>query len=194
MLGDSVKKGLIVIKVANLSLGEHCYEFQCTAADFDAQEVSEQMFSLPIVVRVVLNKTTAEIVADIETETTANLECDRCLAPIHKAVKGQYKLFYLMRHFERHSMDVDEETEVRQIDKNTVEIDLTEDVRETLLLSIPLKNTCDNLETCALSAGKEEEVVYRYGEQAGSEQEETEWQTSLKQLDNKLNTTKKRNK
>lgn len=194
MLGDSVKKGLIVIKVANLSLGEHHYEFQCSATDFEAEAISEKAFPSPIDVRVVLNKTTSEIVAGIETETTVQLECDRCLAPIHKTVKGQYKVFYLMSHTERHTMDSDEETEVRQVDKNTVEIDLTEDVRETLLLSIPLKNICDNTESCAQRVGEEEGVIYRYGEKTESEPEETEWQKALKQLENKLNTTKKRNK
>lgn len=190
MLRDSKKKGLIAIKIANISLGEHCYEFQCTAANFEDDELSGQAFPAPIHVKVVLNKTTSEIVADIAVETTVQLECDRCLAPIQKDLKGQYKVFYLMNHAER--QDMDDEDAVRQFDRNTVEIDLTEDVRETLLLSIPMKNVCDNPETCGQWTDENETIAYHYGEQPKSEQEETEWQKSLKQLENKLNTNKKR--
>lgn len=191
MLRDSEKKGLIVIKIANLSLGEHCYDFQCTAADFDDTELSEQVFPAPIAVKVVLTKTTSELVAEIAVETKVRLECDRCLAPIQKDLTGLYKIFYLMSHIERHNTN-DEDDDVRQIDRNTVDIDLTEDVRETLLLSIPIKNVCENPETCGPEAGKAETVTYHSGEDSASEQEETEWQKALKQLENKLNTNKKR--
>ncbi len=145
----SREKEIITLRIAGLSEGVHEYTFLCLASDFKDPELGDPSFCNDIHVRAVANKTESEITVDIETETVVDLNCDICLEPLKKALSGSYRIFFVFG-----GSDAGEENEnYRTLDRNASEIDLTEDVRETLLLSKPVKAVCTGNPQCAVYHG-----------------------------------------
>ncbi len=142
------EKGLIEIRIAGLNEGVYTYTFTFHASDFVNPDLSEPELCNEIRASVVLNKTDNDITADIETTTVAELSCDICLAPLKRTLTGQYRVFFV---FGDPVSDIDEHEEnYRVLDRNTVSVDLTEDVRETLLLSKPMKTVCIDNPECSM--------------------------------------------
>ncbi|PWW82917.1 hypothetical protein CR164_04070 [Prosthecochloris marina] len=173
----SKEKGVIEIRIAGLSEGIYEYDFTCKASDFKNPELAEPGFCNEIDVKVVANKTDNEIIVDIVTKTVAELTCDICLAPLKKEVAGTYRVFFVFDEPGSNTEGLDEN--FRILDRNASGLDLTEDVRETLLLSKPLKVVCTGNPECS---------VYHDDEPDSPEDEpqaESPWQESLKKLKNK---------
>jgi uncharacterized protein len=170
------EKALIEIRIAGLMQGAHSFDFTCRAEDFRDRELSGTVFTRDIAVKVRAEKTEYEITVIIRTETVADFTCDICLAPLSRKLEGEYRIDYLYSTEEDHRNDSDED--YRLIDRNTVSIDLTEEVRETLLLSLPMKVTCTENPDCRLfSAGNEKTET--------PEEDRNTWQESLEKLKNK---------
>ncbi|NTV02759.1 MAG: DUF177 domain-containing protein [Chlorobiaceae bacterium] len=168
------ERALIAIRLAGLSQGIHEFDFTCDAVDFNDSAVKEAGFSDGISVRAVVDKNDEQIAVSLETTAKAGLSCDLCLAPVPLELKGTYRTYYIYEQVQGQGED---DEEYRLIDRNTVSIDLTEDVRETLLLSVPMKVTCTDNPGCQ---------VYRQErpEDADSAPEGS-WQESLEKLKNK---------
>ena len=168
-------KGIITLRIAGLSEGVHEYAFSCRAADFKNPELGDPCFCSDIHVSAVARKTESEITVDIETGTVVDLSCDICLEPLKKELSGSYRIFFVFG-----GSDAGEEDEnYRILDRNASEIDLTEDVRETLLLSKPIKTVCTGNPQCA---------VYHEDENGTDEKPKesmSRWRESLEQLKNK---------
>ncbi|MCS7013988.1 MAG: DUF177 domain-containing protein [Chloroherpetonaceae bacterium] len=167
-------ESLVKIKVSHLTQGVHQYRFHLQAKDFQSVAVSETMFPRPVEVRVTLRKGLSEMAVAIELETVATFECDRCLAAIEKRITGMYRIFYTQSGT-RVAEEL-EQDEVRWLGKNDFEIDLTDDVRDTLVLAVPMKNVCEP--TC--------QHLWFRDSTTKTEPEETEWQRALSQLSQKL--------
>jgi len=184
-------QGLVKVKISNLSLGEHQFEFSCKAKDFSDSLLTEENFPGSISVFLDIEKNATEILVTLQVEADAHFECDRCLAPVEKKIEGSYNLCFLMGEQTEHSLDKDG---TYTIDKNTIEIDFSEDVRETLLLAIPMKNVCEDEDTCAERTAQNTSSVPTEPTAPEPEQdlqEESEWQKALKQLEKKINTNHK---
>src|SRR5205085_2610993 len=67
-------------------------------------------------------------------------ECDRCLAEIHRSVDVPIKLYY--RPSSEDVEDGEDDIEMRSYQPEQDMIVLDEEVRETLLLAVPLKKLC----------------------------------------------------
>ncbi|MBN1279778.1 MAG: DUF177 domain-containing protein [Chlorobium sp.] len=170
------EKALIEIRIAGLMQGTHTFEFTCRAEDFRNNELAGTVFTRDILVTVTAEKAENEIAVIIRTVTTADFTCDICLAPLEKELRGEYRIYYLFDSALENPEENDED--YRTIDKNAVTIDLTEDARETLLLSLPMKVTCTNNPDCRL---------YHGGKESGDtpDEEKSSWQESLEKLKNK---------
>ena len=167
----------IAIRIADLVQGIHEFDFTCKASDFKGWQLAEAGFTRNIQIKVVVDKSEDEVTITIETYTVADFTCDRCLAPISRTLSGSLKLYYL------YSVSVEEEAEelneeYRMLDKKADSIDLTGDVCETLLLSLPLKVTCTDNPLCKLYGIDEKN-------EASHAEEISAWQESLEQLKNK---------
>lgn len=173
----SKEKEMIEIRIAGLSKGVYEYGFTCKALDFKNPELAEPSFCNEIRAKVVVNKTDSEIIVDIETKTVAELSCDICLAPLRREVAGTYRVLFVFGELDSNTEEQDEN--YRMLDRNASFINLTEDVRETLLLSKPLKVICTNNPECSLYHGNRADAL--------EEEKETKspWQESLEKLKNK---------
>ena len=170
------EKALIEIRIAGLMQGTHTFDFTCRAGEFRGRELSEAVFTGDITVTVIAEKTENELTVTIRTATTADFTCDICLAPLQREIRGEYRVYYLYSTEEESLEDIDEDH--RMIDSGTVSIDLTEDVRETLLLALPMKVTCTGNPDCRLYSGES-------GKENSPVDERSSWQESLEQLKNK---------
>ncbi|HWR00583.1 MAG TPA: DUF177 domain-containing protein [Chlorobaculum sp.] len=174
----SKDRALIEIRLAGLSQGKHEFDFTCTAGDFEDTALTEAGFSKDISVKVLVERSDNEMTVTLTTAATADLTCDLCLAPVSLDLEGSYRIYYSYQQATQQDEDRDEE--YRLIDSNALSIDLTEDARETLLLSVPMKVTCTDNPDCHV-----------YGlEEPGETNEDTTppespWQDSLEKLKNK---------
>jgi uncharacterized protein len=174
------ERALIEIRLAGLSQGVHEFDFTCDAGDFNDPALTEAGFSKKISIRAVVDRNEDEITISLETVASAGLSCDLCLAPITLELKGMFQVCYIYDQGQEQDREPAEEgeKEYRLIDRNSVAIDLTEDVRETLLLSVPMKVTCTDNPDCH---------VYRQDspEKPGITPDGS-WQDSLEKLKNKF--------
>ncbi|AOS85114.1 hypothetical protein BIU88_11780 [Chlorobaculum limnaeum] len=172
----SKEKALIEIRLAGLSTGTHEFEFTCSAADFADQALVEAGFSKEISVKVTVEKLEGEMIVTLKTSAIAGLTCDLCLAPITTELNGSYRIWY--GYDQAGEPEEERDEEYRLIDRNTLSLDLTEDARETLLLSVPMKVTCTDNPDCR---------VFHQVENEPHEDNlpDSTWQESLEKLKNK---------
>ncbi len=164
------ERALIEIRLAGLSQGVHEFDFTCDAGDFNDHALTEAGFSKNISARAVVDKNDDELTISLETVASADLSCDLCLAPVTVELKGLFRVYYIYEQGQEREQEMHGEEEHRLIDRNMLAIDLTEDVRETLLLAVPMKVTCTDNPDCH---------VYRQEE---PEEPDSSWQDSLEKL------------
>jgi uncharacterized protein len=123
------------IQVGGLSEGVHEYSFRVAPAELGLS--SE--FRDAVDVKATLEKTSRQLLLRGSVATTAEVECDRCVALIREPIGSGYQMHYVW-----------EETDAERIDPSEVQvllpgqtvIDLSDDVRQTVLLALPLKHVC----------------------------------------------------
>ncbi len=124
----------MIIKIANLSVGEHYFDFFEKVEDI---ELGQPFFG-KINTKVVLNKLSDQLIADVSSDLLAEFECDRCTVKFKEKIKSVYKMIYLTRVDVNQSDDI----YVTYISRETDKISLDKDVREFAILSIPMKKLC----------------------------------------------------
>lgn len=170
-------KRIAYIKISNLTNGVHRYEFECVASDFADEWIDTERFSAPIFITATLTKAMTEIIVELSVSTVASLQCDRCLAPISKRLSGDYRILFLQSAKAANDSDDD----VRVLSKNETHIDLTLDIRETLLLAVPMKNVCEQA-SCAENNAPIGRVFF----QTHSNAFESEWHQKLAEISKKF--------
>lgn len=88
------------------------------------------------------------ILATLHAAATATLECDRTLALFEQPIEGTYRILFVPPSFADTQTD-DEQAgfeEVRIFNRSDHEIDLTEAVRDTVLLAVPARKVAPGAE------------------------------------------------
>lgn len=126
---------MMKIQIGGLSEGAHEFDFQATAEEIDLGE------SFPGVVRVevVAEKTGSQIVLKGDVHTEGRFICDRCAGDFTLALPASYKMYYVTEGGEFAGVD---QSEMQTIAPGSGFIDITDDVRQTILLAVPLKLLC----------------------------------------------------
>lgn len=116
--------------------GHSTFETQVSPSEVNLQENEE--FSNPIEITHLVDRIGDEIFVKTRLRTQAELTCDRCL--------DQYKMSIdetidaLLTHDDE--LTEHEEEDIYLVTQSTREIDISEPVRQTLLLAIPFKKLC----------------------------------------------------
>ena len=95
----------------------------------------------------------------LEAAAVATLTCDRTLVPFDEAVSGTYTVLYVAPGFLEEAEGVDED--VRALPPGEDEIDLTDAVRDTLLLALPYRRVAPGAEDL--------DIPLRFGEPADAD-------------------------
>lgn len=130
------------INISNLSEGVHEYNFQ---EDPSSIELDER-FSTAVVVNVELEKRRRQLFLTGHVKTSGKFVCDRCLDTFEKGIVVDYRMAYVYEPGEPREIDEsktpDGGSEMTVISTSTNEIDIAEDVREYILLAVPMKLLC----------------------------------------------------
>lgn len=126
---------VLKIRVSGLSEGVHEYHFDANPAELGL----EDGFQHPVSVDARLDKTHRQLYLTASVAVTGRFQCDRCVEEFSRPLVSGYHVFFV---YHEADTGTHEEDEVRIINADTTHIDLTDDVRETVLLSIPFKLLC----------------------------------------------------
>jgi uncharacterized protein len=134
--------GPFVLQVRELEQGENRLERVGNGIDL-ALDPSHIALTGPVLLRLVAYRAGDHI--DVQGTVTApvDLTCDRCLAPIHRILQAGVRVFAERREL-RDRRPVEE---VREDDLGIVYhdgrfVDLTDDVRQVLLVELPWRSVC----------------------------------------------------
>jgi uncharacterized protein len=123
------------IQVGGLSQGSHSYNFRVQPADIGL----DGHYTREIVVSVGLEKTATQIMLKAELSTQGQFSCDRCADEFTQPLAASYRMHYIWNEEDAGLLDP---TEVQLVASNLAVIDLAEDVRQTIILAVPLKLLC----------------------------------------------------
>ncbi len=123
------------INISNLSEGVHEYDFEETPSTIELDE----RFSKPVVVKVELEKRRRQLFLTAHVKTSGRFVCDRCLEDFDRDLEQDYRMTYVYEMNDAEGLDQDE---VTVIHASTNEIDIAEDVRDYIFLSVPMKLLC----------------------------------------------------
>ncbi len=123
------------IQVAGLSQGVHRFSFRVPAAQLSLGE----KFTQEVDVDAVLERTATEISLEARVRTGGQFVCDRCVAEFDLALTPSYRMLYVWDGADTTPLDP---SEVQVVSPSMAVIDLSEDVRQTLLLAVPFKLLC----------------------------------------------------
>jgi uncharacterized metal-binding protein YceD (DUF177 family) len=123
---------MLKFKINEIEEGDSVQDVTVAAEDLALGVDSGDLFD----VRVEFNRSRNMIQARLLVEGDLHLVCDRSLEPFEYPVQAEYTVIF--------KPDVDEETEddqvaVRRLNMPSNLIDITRDVRDTLLLTIPIR-------------------------------------------------------
>ena len=124
------------INISNLSEGIHEYHFESEPSNVGLDE----RFSGVVKVGVHLDKGTGQIYLQVAIQVEGSFLCDRCLESFHQALHAAYSIMYVQDTRSTNEMDKEEEMQVLRAD--TSYIDLDDDVRQYILLTVPQKLLC----------------------------------------------------
>jgi uncharacterized protein len=125
----------IKIRISGLSNGLHEYHFSSDPLDVGLKG----SFTKPVVINAVIDKTPGQIYLKSDVTTSANFQCDRCLEEFDYEISTRCNMFYIYDELDAGKFSEDE---VKVVSPDMVAIDFTDDVRQMILLAIPLKLLC----------------------------------------------------
>ncbi len=128
------------IQVGGLSEGIHQYHFHVQPSELGLSD----NFTADVGIAATLEKSGHQLHLQARIETLSEFECDRCVTVFQKQLTPSYEMHYISSEEEADRFDP---SEVQVISPGHLVIDITEDVRQTIVLSVPLKMLCN--ENCA---------------------------------------------
>jgi uncharacterized protein len=132
------------IKLSNLNEGLNKINYECDDRSLgfaDSSDKNDITFVNPVFINGYINKVTNQYFVEFQIDTKVLLVCDRCLEEFEKQLNDNMRLIFSLET----ELYQEEEpgSEFRLLPAETTEIDITDDIRESLLLMIPMKILCD---------------------------------------------------
>ncbi len=124
----------IRINVGTLKEGSQILEFITDAKEIG---VDEALIKSKLNIFIDLNKVIHQIDMKISIEGVLNLTCDRSLELFENKLKSGFELVFVQKTSRESSFD---DGYVRTFNPFMKSIDITEDIREYILLSVPMKH------------------------------------------------------
>jgi uncharacterized protein len=129
------------INISKLSDGSHQYSLSAEPAEIGLDE----RFDRKVMVEAEVERANRQMVLRAESHSGGVFTCDRCLDEFPREVHSEFSILYVQGGDPPEGHEEDHEVQYLPADVNI--IDLGEDVRQFLILSLPLKMLCR--ENCA---------------------------------------------
>jgi uncharacterized protein len=124
------------INISKLSEGEHFYTFIVKPSDL---ELESKRFNKPVYVEATLEKSKKQLSLRAMVYTIGRFQCDRCVEDFDMVLENSYRMYYVYSEEDSKKYEQDE---VMVITPETNEIDISDDVRQMVLLAVPMKLLC----------------------------------------------------
>lgn len=131
---------MLTIDITSLPEGIHHLELDPSPGDVNLDPATFDDVRLDVV----LQHHRDRILVKLQATATAELTCDRTLRPYDQAIEGAYNVLFGPPSMV--GQEGEEFDEVRPLDSSDREIDLTDVVRDTLLLAIPQRRVAPDAE------------------------------------------------
>jgi uncharacterized protein len=131
------------INLVKLHEGLNSLRFKIKPEDlgFDENEETLLLFHNDIYAEIEVQKFSDKYFIKANVKTVAHYSCDRCLDEFDQNLEAAFRLVYSKQTGNQSGDD-----EYRFLAENETEIDLSADIRENMLLFLPMKHLCK--ETC----------------------------------------------
>jgi uncharacterized protein len=123
------------IQIAGLSEGIHNFRFREPVAEVGLGEE----FHGDVEVDVMLEKSGKQLYVKAGVQTRGEFSCDRCTAPFPLPLNADFQMYYV---WDPRGAELLDHAEAQVIPPGLPVIDLADDIRQTVLLSVPLKLLC----------------------------------------------------
>lgn len=130
--------GMLSVNIAVLKAGTHELTLNPSAADI---EVSPDVFR-EVQVDLKLDRRPDRVFVTFEASATARLQCDRTLVDFDQRVSGRHEVLFAPPEM----AETKDDDDVRPLLPDDEEIDITDVVRDTLLLAIPQRKVAPGAE------------------------------------------------
>lgn len=147
------------IKITNLQDGEHTYRFEEQASEFEIENVD---FVKDIIIDVVLYKAANQFNLDIDVSGRYSLPCDRCLENFETDFHNEFDLIYKLDFSGEAAGDENNAQDdiLKFIPPNTQYIELKDDIRDYIILSIPMRKVPEEKDgVCTYCSRKIDEII-----------------------------------
>ena len=124
----------MIIKISNLSEGEHNFVFEDKVEKLNLDNPFYGKYKSFLT----LNKLHDQLILFVVSEFKVKFECDRCGTDFRSRLKSDYKMVYLMNE----TLQETDSLNVIYLSRDADSINISEDVREFALLSVPMKKLC----------------------------------------------------
>jgi uncharacterized protein len=128
---------MLKIHITNLTEGWHQYQFQETLAQIGLNEDSR--FTGMIEVELGVERSGERFHTQIKVKTTGNFICDCCLDPFERLLNQEIESYYIQGAGPE---KLSSEGEIKYLAVNADDLDIADDVRDALLLSVSMKILC----------------------------------------------------
>jgi uncharacterized protein len=122
------------IRISGLDNSTYTYDFEGNIDDIKLEEPFYDKYKT----EVVLTKFDDQMILEASTISNARFTCDRCGIDYQGNVESKYKMVYLFRNVD----EPKEETDITYLSPDTININITDDVRDYLILAVPMKKLC----------------------------------------------------
>lgn len=120
------------LPVKGLGIGIHRFDFKIDQLFFEHFE-SSPIREADIDLHLDFDKRIDMYVLDFQISGTVRTECDRCLAPIHLPISGEYQLIVKFSHDPG-----DEEAEIVYVSPEIEQLNIAQYIYEYIVLSLPM--------------------------------------------------------
>jgi len=129
-----------VVKLIISEFSEGHYLRERDAEPVDLLLDQDEPFNQPIHISFDIEKIGRNIIIKTKLAAKVDLVCDRCAEPFSRTITDTLQLIFTTDQ----ALAGREEEDIFLIDEATPFVDITEPLRETLLLALPLKRLCDD--------------------------------------------------
>ena len=129
--------GKVKIHLPTYPQGVHKIAETVAAQDLD---LDPEVFKAPIHTLVKLDRHDPYLQLDFGVETFVQLECDRCLTMFSQPLSLHAPMLYVMGRVA--AADEPDDPEISYVPAGAVDVDITHDLRDFIILSIPEKHLC----------------------------------------------------
>ncbi len=146
------------IKISNLRDGEYFYSFKVDTKELNLED-TEIKDNIDVDVKLV--KTLGSIFTNIKAKGTMIFTCDRCLDKFDYLFEADFEILYKVSNTDFVTNNIKEDVNVYDLKPETAEIDITEPVRDYVILSVPMRKVPEEKDGKCVMCGRVIEEMFK---------------------------------